>query len=112
MAFKDLFDAAKRRLGLADPVAEEIRKLPREDIRLTNPWHSVAVQPGPKRCAAVENLLGQRFLSKEAPRLPLKDCTESQCTCRYRHFEDRRNEGVALDRNGMPMPHPHRRNTD
>ena len=53
-----------------------------------------------------------RYLSKDAPRLPLRDCTESGCTCRYRHYEDRRHEGVALDRNGMPLPHPSRRNTD
>jgi hypothetical protein len=112
MAFKDLIDAAKRRLGMVDPLAEELKDLPRENIRLSNPWHAVAIQPGPKRCAAVEGLLGQRYLSKDAPRLPLKDCTESGCTCRYRHYEDRRHEGVALDRNGMPLPHPSRRNTD
>jgi hypothetical protein len=112
MALKDLLDAAKRRLGLEDPVAKQLKDRPREEIRLTNPWHAVAIQPGPKRCAAVEALLGQRFLSSDAPNLPLKDCTESQCTCRYRHYEDRRHEGVPLDRNGMPLPHPHRRNND
>jgi hypothetical protein len=112
MAFKDLLNAAKRRLGLVDPVTKQLKDLPREEIRLTNPWHAVTIQPGPKRCAAVEALLGQRFLSRDAPSLPLKDCTESQCTCRYRHYEDRRHEGVPLDRNGMPLPHPHRRNND
>ena len=112
MAFKDLVDAAKRRLGMVDPLTEELKHLPRENIRLSNPWHAVAIQPGPKRCAAVEGLLGQRFLSRDAPRLPLKDCTESGCTCKYRHYEDRRHEGVALDNSGMPLPHPNRRDTD
>ena len=48
MALKDLLDAARRRLGLVDPIAEDLKDLPREDIRLSNPWHSVAIQPGPK----------------------------------------------------------------
>jgi len=112
MALKDLLDAAWRRLGLVDPVAEQLKDQPREEIRLTNPWHAVAIQPGPKRCAAVEALLGQRFLSKDAPHLPLKECTEAGCACRYRHYEDRRHEGVSLDRNGMPLPHANRRDND
>jgi hypothetical protein len=36
-------------------------------------------------------LLGTRFLSKEAPRLPLKGCSiGSDCRCSYQHHEDRR----------------------
>jgi hypothetical protein len=47
---------------------------------------------------------GQRFLSREAPQLPLKDCASASCTCRYQHHEDRRrgprrarDMGVAMD---------------
>ena len=111
MSFKDLLDAARRRLGLADS-SQEFNQVPRENIRLTNPWHAVAVQPGPKRCKAVEALAGNRYLSKDAPNLPLRDCTEPQCSCRYRHHEDRRHAGVPLDDNGVPLPNAHRRNTD
>lgn len=111
MSLKDLLDAAKRRLGVAEPEADAT-PAPREHVRLTNPWHAVVIQAGPKRCRAAEALAGQRFLSKEAPKLPLRDCTEPQCTCRYRHYDDRRHAGVPLDNNGMPLPHAKRRNTD
>lgn len=111
MSFKDLLDAARRRLGMAES-PPEFRQVPRENIRLTNPWHAVVIQPGPKRCQAVEALAGNKYLSKDAPKLPLRDCTEPQCSCRYRHHEDRRDEGVALDAKGKPLPNPRRRNTD
>lgn len=111
MSFKDLLDKARNRLGLSGPPSA-FTQVPRENIRLTNPWHAVAIHPGPKRCKAVEALAGQKYLSKHAPTLPLRDCTEPQCSCRYRHYEDRRLEGVPLDEKGMPLPSPHRRNTD
>ena len=111
MSFKDLLDAARHRLGLTDS-PPEFSQVPQENIRLTNPWHAVAVQAGPKRCKAVEALTGNRYLSKDAPKLPLRDCTEPQCSCRYRHYEDRRHAGVPLDDNGVPLPNAHRRNTD
>jgi hypothetical protein len=45
-----------------------------------------------------------RYLSREAPPLPLKDCTSPECTCRYEHHEDRRKGprrarelGVSID---------------
>ena len=43
-------------------------------------------------CEAVRAVAGQRFLSKEAPRLPLTDCDRPQCHCRYQHFTDRRTD--------------------
>jgi hypothetical protein len=43
------------------------------------------------QCAAVKALAGQRFLSDDAPRLPLDDCSEpGRCGCVYKHFKDRR----------------------
>jgi hypothetical protein len=39
-------------------------------------------------------LRGHRFLSKEAPRLPLECCPSPEsCRCTYRHFPDRRGGG-------------------
>lgn len=111
MAFKGLVDFVKSRLGLSRALPE-VRSLPREDILLTNPWHAVTIHCGSKHCMAVERLCGQRFLSKDAPKLPLRDCTEPQCSCRYRKHDDRRHDGVPLDRSGMPLPHPQRRDTD
>lgn len=33
---------------------------------------------------------GRRFLSRQAPTLPLKACDQARCKCRYAHHEDRR----------------------
>jgi len=41
-------------------------------------------------CPSVLKLVGQRLLSDEAPLLPLIDCTSAECTCKYRHYVDRR----------------------
>ncbi len=55
-----------------------------------NPYHCVAIRHRDSACAAAKRLSGQRFLSKEAPRLPLPECDAAACHCRYVHFEDRR----------------------
>jgi hypothetical protein len=111
MSFRAILDTAKKGLGLAE--REATRPGGRsENIRVTNPWHSVTIQAGPRRCKAAEALAGQRFLSKDAPTLPLKGCNEPACSCRYRHYDDRRHAGVPLDDNGVPLPHPHRRDND
>jgi len=54
-------------------------------------WHAVSVVGGTRACAASLRLKGLRFLSAEAPRIPLGDCTmPGGCNCVYRHFADRR----------------------
>jgi hypothetical protein len=67
-------------------------------------FHAVTVVAGPKSCAAARTLRDQRFLSREAPSLPLKGCNCLQCDCHYEHYEDRRKVGrrardlgVAID---------------
>jgi hypothetical protein len=62
----------------------------RESITLRNPWKAVEVISGSRQCTASKLLKGKRFLNAEAPKLPLSECTEVHCTCRYRHFADRR----------------------
>lgn len=66
--------------------------------------HAVAIVPGSRACGEVRKLVGQRFLSSEAPRLPLRNCDRPDCSCRYEHHEDRRRGprraremGVAID---------------
>jgi hypothetical protein len=62
-----------------------------EHIRVTNPWHAVAISTGSTCCKAAQKLKQTRFLSSQAPSLPLQGCTESrQCHCKYKHFSDRR----------------------
>ena len=61
-----------------------------EQRRVTNPYHAVTVVPGLECCQAARVLQGHRFLSTEAPALPLKGCDRSSCGCRYNHHNDRR----------------------
>jgi hypothetical protein len=58
---------------------------------ITNPWHAVSIVPGKPVCHKARALLGVRFLSPQAPSLPLQGC-EMSCSCRYRHHQDRRRE--------------------
>jgi hypothetical protein len=52
-------------------------------------WHSVSITRGRQACAAVLQLNGRKWLSAEAPQLPIQGC-DKQCDCRYRHHADRR----------------------
>ena len=67
-------------------------------------FHAVTVVAGPKACAAASALRDQRFLSRDAPSLPLKGCNCARCDCHYEHYDDRRKSGrrardlgVAID---------------
>jgi hypothetical protein len=71
-------------------------KLPR---RFKQPWHAVGVVGRFGSCEATVGLQYKRFLSDEAPPLPLPACSSPwRCKCIYKHYPDRR---------GMP-----RRETD
>jgi hypothetical protein len=60
-------------------------------IQLTNPWHAVSIAANKRCCQASAALKRRRFLSGEAPRLPLEDCGQpAKCICVYKHFNDRR----------------------
>lgn len=48
-------------------------------------------------CRAAHALQGRRFLAKDAPALPLPDCTHVQCACTFSKLPDRRTEGRRLD---------------
>lgn len=107
---RNAWETLRKKLGRGDGAAEA--PAGSEHVRITNPWHSVAIQPGPQRCAAATALIGQRFLSRDAPRLPLADCSEPACQCRFSKYDDRRTPGQPLDRDGIPLPHPTRRESD
>lgn len=54
-------------------------------------WHAVTIVTSGHACEAANLLKGHRFLSKEAPKLPLESCPSPEyCRCTYRHFTDRR----------------------
>ena len=52
-------------------------------------------------CDSARALEGQRFLSKDAPALPLRDCTTAQCACRFTKLSDRRTDGRRLEHGGL-----------
>jgi hypothetical protein len=70
-------------------------------------WHAVSIRPKGKSCDAAHACRAARFLSAEAPRLPLPECTASEtCACVYKHHPDRRlnprrqDDGAGLKRSG------------
>lgn len=54
------------------------------------PWHAVTIAAPGSACPAAQACKGKRYLSRDAPRLPLAECGSTQCECKYRHFPDRR----------------------
>ncbi len=72
--------------------------------RITNPYHSVSIVPGAGACNAVRDLQGQRFLSRDAPLLPLPNCPLPACHCAYKHYDDRRHKRRRkADRTELPQ---------
>lgn len=95
----DVLKRAKAIFGRSEPEAPAAA--PKKKI---NPYHAVSIAPGPRACAAAQGLRGKRFLSREAPALPLKNCSSGECTCHYEHHDDRRigprrarDMGVSID---------------
>jgi hypothetical protein len=76
---------------------------PAEHRRIGNPYHAVSIEVGTRCCEAAREREGQRFLSTEAPMLPLVGCTQTSCQCRYVHHDDRR---LKRDRR-VQFPNPH-----
>lgn len=62
----------------------------RSGFGVPDPFHAVSIKPAVRGCPAVEALKRQRFLSEEAPSLPLANCCAEGCGCRYIHHADRR----------------------
>lgn len=55
-------------------------------------YHCVSITCPDLACDAVKRVRAHRFLSDEAPLLPLPGCTAPECRCRYAHFPDRRED--------------------
>lgn len=54
-------------------------------------WHGVTIVLQTSSCAAAAMCRNTRYLSREAPRLPMSSCPHPElCECTYKHFEDRR----------------------
>ena len=55
-------------------------------------WRAVKMKPGLMCCRVAEVMRGKVFLASEAPTFPLKECKQKECSCKYTHLEDRRDE--------------------
>ncbi len=55
-------------------------------------YRCVEVHSGQGACDAVKGLETIRFLSAEAPRLPVSGCNARKCGCTYGHYSDRRHD--------------------
>jgi hypothetical protein len=53
-------------------------------------YSGVTIKLCANACGAAKELPSTRYLSGEAPLLPLSDCNKSDCACKYAHFSDRR----------------------
>ncbi len=56
-------------------------------------WRAVRISPGLISCKGAAEFADQVFLARSAPRLPLDDCAEKECRCKYIHLDDRRSGG-------------------
>jgi hypothetical protein len=53
-------------------------------------WRAVSIKCAGEACDAARDCGATRWLSAEAPRLPLPSCRAGHCECVYRHHADRR----------------------
>jgi len=53
----------------------------------------VKIDPGSTSCVGARKMIDQIFLTKEAPDLPLGQCSEDKCLCKYTFLDDRRSLG-------------------
>ena len=75
--------------------------------RVVNRFHAVSIVLGEQACDAAKARAGTRFLSREAPRLPLAECGNPDCSCRYQHHDDRRQYSRRIaDNRDAPPPAP------
>jgi hypothetical protein len=55
-----------------------------------DPYRSVSLACDSESCQEVALVDGRRFLVDDAPDIPLQQCAERTCSCRYVHHADRR----------------------
>jgi hypothetical protein len=76
------------------------RPAPRE-TRAGGRFGSVEIRPRGGACEAARALVGQRFLAKDAPVLPLSACSAAQCSCGFVKRGDRRTDIRRLLQGGL-----------
>jgi hypothetical protein len=56
------------------------------------PYRCVTIRIPEDACDAVRRFENRRILCRMAPLVPLADCDYPNCSCRYQHFTDRRQD--------------------
>ncbi len=75
----------------------------RADQTRVSPFHAVAIRCTKNACQAAQDSHGERYLSAEAPLLPLGQCDRpDRCQCRYQHHKDRRGGSRRGAESGLP----------
>jgi hypothetical protein len=74
----------------------------------SQPWHAVSIVPRGAACNEAIALREKRFLSPQAPQLPLPNCPhKDHCSCIYKHYADRREGPRRIsEREGVRMGRP------
>ncbi len=63
----------------------------RIDTSALRPFQAISINPGAPCCTSAKKVDKYRFLAKNAPQLPLSECTmRATCKCRYAKQDDRR----------------------
>lgn len=59
--------------------------------KMSSKWHAITLQLEETSCAAAAQCRNKRFLSAQAPMLPMRECDRSaSCPCKFKHLDDRR----------------------
>jgi len=75
----------------------------RADQTGVSPFHAVEIRCAKNACQAAQDTHDKRYVSAEAPLLPLDQCDRpDQCQCRYHHYEDRRGDSRRAAEIGLP----------
>ena len=101
-----MFDSVKGMFARTPKPVLSAKAAPAQRPRIVNNYHAVSIKPGPRCCQTAKNMSGVRFLSPEAPRLPLPTCDVATCECRYLHHEDRRSDDRRAADGGPIKPGP------
>ena len=76
------------------------------DQTRVSPFHAVEIRGANDACQAAQDAHGERYLSAEAPALPLGQCDRpDRCQCRYQHYEDRRGNSRRGAESGLSSQH-------
>lgn len=66
-------------------------KVAAKPVAVGKDYGAALVVPGTRCCVGAKSAARERFLFRDAPRLPLADCTmPGACACRFKKASDRR----------------------